>query len=131
MVKPASQVWVGFKLGAATDRPAQPFFLLPTGLQHPVVPLWWSGGHPRPNSPGWSTIGGGRNIFPWSSRQEQRSRLDIQADKIFVWEQYNGAARPVFCVGGPPLTPWVLRKAPKRVERSKIRLLEAFYSPQG
>ena len=45
--------------------------------------------------------------------------------------QYNGAARPVFCVGGPPLTPWVLPKAPKRVQSSKIRLLDAFYSPQG
>ena len=39
MVKPASHVWVGFELGAATDRPPQPFFLRPAGLQHQVVPL--------------------------------------------------------------------------------------------
>mgnify|MGYP006217049319 CR=1 FL=1 len=45
--------------------------------------------------------------------------------------QYNGAARPVFCVGEPPFTPWVLAKAPKCVERSKIRMLEAFCSLQG
>ena len=49
MVKSASLVWVGFKLGAATDRPPQPFFLRPAGLQHQVVPLWWSGGHLRRN----------------------------------------------------------------------------------
>ena len=38
-----------------------------------------------------------------------------------------------FALVGPRRShrPWVLPKAPKRVESSKIRLLEAFYSPQG